>query len=599
MKSSSREPTRILTGIPVSPGIAMGQAVVIESKPFAATRIPVQPEKIEEEVGRFRRALSEARAEIRQLRHSVASQLGDEYARIFDAHDMIAADPELVETVLRRIRSEGVNAEWALGETIAELLARFAEFEDEYLRERREDLADVARQIEKKLVGDEKRKMADIKEGIILIAQEISPSDAIRIDRTKVIGFATETGGRTSHAVIIAKSLGIPAIIGVKGLCNAIVDNDRIILDGDSGEVLLHPTDEGLTRMETRRAARESKLNALLRNRDLPAVTSDGVAVRLRANLEVPEELRDVARYGAEGIGLYRSEFLYIQKSPRLPTEEEHLAVYRALADSVVPHTATVRTFDLGGKKLAREVLDIREDNPVLGLRGVRLCLKRLDMFRIQLRALLRAAVRGNLSIMFPLISSVEEVRAVKALLEEVGQELDREGLERATRVPIGVMIEVPSAALTADHIAKEVDFFSIGTNDLIQYSMAIDRANESVNYLYQPLHPGILRLVSSVIKEGHKQGIRVAMCGEMASDPLFVPLLLGLGLDEFSMNPVAIPQVKEVVRRTSMEQARKLAEQAMSLSSSVEIEALLREAAVKFESDSSGAEAAGSGESS
>jgi len=578
MSTTGRQPARVLRGIPVSPGIALGQAVVIESKPFAATRIPIEPKNVEEEVARFRTALKQARAEIRQLRNSIAAQVGDEYARIFDAHDMIAADPELVETVVRRIRKEGVNAEWALGETISELLARFAEFQDEYLRERREDLADVARQIEKKLIGDEQRKMADIKEGIILIAQEISPSDAIRIDRTKVIGFATETGGKTSHAVIIAKSLGIPAVIGVKGLCEAIVDNDRIVLDGDSGEIVLHPTPESLVDLERRRSARERRLDVLLKARDLPAITRDGIAVKLRANLEVPEELRDVVRYGAEGIGLYRSEFLYIQKSPRLPTEEEHLAVYRALADAVVPHTAVVRTFDLGGKKLAREVLDLREDNPVLGLRGVRLCLKRIDMFRVQLRALLRAAVRGNLSIMFPLISGVEEVRILKDLIQEISGELDREGIERAAKVPIGVMIEVPSAALTADLIAREVDFFSIGTNDLIQYALAIDRANENVSYLYQPLHPAILRLISSVIRAGHERGIRVAMCGEMASEPLFVPLLIGLGLDEFSMNPVAIPQVKQSVRQLRMDESRLLATRVLELDRAAEIEIVLQE---------------------
>jgi phosphotransferase system enzyme I (PtsI) len=570
-------PTRILTGLPVSPGIAVGKAVVIESKPFAATRIPIEIEKIDDEVARFRRALSDARSEIRHLRRTVAHQLGDEYARIFDAHDMIAADPELIETVVRRIRSEGVNAEWALGETISELLARFAEFEDEYLRERREDLADVARQIEKRLVGNEPDRMASLREGIILIAQEISPSDAIRIDRSKVIGFATEAGGKTSHAVIIAKSLGIPAVIGVKDLCGAIVDNDRIVLDGDSGEVVIHPTAPSLLEMERRRAVREEKLTLLLADRDLPAVTLDGKAIRLRANLEVPEELKDVRRFGAQGIGLYRSEFLYIQKSPRLPTEEEHFAIYRALAEAVAPDRAVVRTFDLGGKKLAREVFDLHEDNPVLGLRGVRLCLKRLDMFRLQLRALLRAATAGNLEIMFPLVTAVEEVRTVRALVEEIGAELDRDGIERGKNVPLGIMIEVPSAAISADILAGEVDFFSIGTNDLIQYALAIDRANESVNYLYQPLHPAVLRLVRTVVQAGHDRNIRVAMCGEMASDPLFVPLLLGLGLDELSMNPVAIPQVKEMVRATRLDEARELARRAMELPTASDIDALLR----------------------
>ena len=582
--AQARSDIRTYKGIGVSPGIAIGRAVIIESRVAAVYRVPIREEAVSSEVNRFLESLEATRTELGELKQKVSRSMGDEFAAIFEAHAMIVSDPSFADKVIQKIESEGVNAEWALSEVQEEYVARFRSFEDEYLRERMADVKDVAERVLTHLSGIAHHDLSEIAHDVIILAEDLTPADAIQFNRDPIVGFATETGGRTSHTSIIAKSLFMPAIIGVPKLTR-IVDNDElVIVDGYEGTLIVNPTPAMVAEYRSRVTLHEEAERQLLENRDLKATTKDNRLIQLQANIELVEELDDATKFGAEGIGLYRSEFLYISKSPDLPNEEEHFNVYRRLVESTAPHPCVIRTFDLGGKKVASEIIGREEDNPVLGLRALRLCMKHRDMFRTQLRALLRASVYGPLKVMFPLVSGIQELRQVKSLLRELKNELDVEGIPYNKDLPIGIMIEVPSAALIADMLATEADFFAIGTNDLIQYSLAIDRSNESVSYLYEPLHPAILRLIKSVIEAGKNAGIPVSMCGEMASDPIYAVVLLGLGLEIFSMNPSNIPVVKNVIRSVRYRDCRRIAEVALQKKTAQEIEEFVIESvAMRF----------------
>jgi phosphotransferase system enzyme I (PtsI) len=471
-----------------------------------------------------------------------------------------------------------------MSEVQEELQARFLSFDDEYLRERVADVKDVAERVLVNLQGIAHHDLSEIKHDVIILADDLTPSDTVHFNRRPIVGFATETGGRTSHTSIIAKSMFMPAVIGVPRLTKMIDNDEVVIIDGYEGTVVVNPTEAMISEYVSRVSRHEEQERELLQNRDLAAMTKDERRISLQANIELVEELKDAIKFGAEGIGLYRSEFLYIAKSPLLPSEEEHFELYRKLAETLAPNWCVIRTFDLGGKKLAREVMGSKEDNPVLGLRGLRLCMKHRDMFRTQLRALLRASAFGHIKIMFPLVSGVQELRQVKTLVRELKADLDREGIAYDPELKIGIMIEVPSAAVIADILATEADFFAIGTNDLIQYSLAIDRSNENVSYLYEPLHPALLRLVKGVIDAGKKAGIPVSMCGEMASDPLYAIILIGLGLENFSMNPSSIPIIKNVVRSVRYKDCRRIADVAMTKKTAQEIEEFIIESvAMRF----------------
>jgi phosphotransferase system enzyme I (PtsI) len=580
----TRNDIRSYKGIGVSPGIAIGRAVIIEKRIASVFRVPIREEEVPAEVTRFMEALEKTRDELLELKAKVSRSMGDEYASIFEAHAMIVGDASFADKVVQKIEEEQVNAEWSLSEVQEELQARFASFDDEYLREREADVKDVAERVQVNLQGIAHHELSEIKHDVIIIADDLTPSDTIHFNRRPIVGFATETGGRTSHTSIIAKSMFMPAVIGVPRLTK-IVDNDElVIVDGYEGTVLVNPTPAMVSEYQSRVSRHEEAEKKLLENRPLPSVTRDHHQISLHANIELVEELDDAIKFGAEGIGLYRSEFLYIAKSPVLPTEEEHFQLYKRLAEALAPNWCVIRTFDLGGKKLAREVIGSKEDNPVLGLRGLRLCMRHRDMFRTQLRALLRASAFGKLKIMFPLVSGVQELRQVKTLVREISRELDAEGVAYNKELQIGIMIEVPSAAVIADLLATEADFFAIGTNDLIQYSLAIDRSNENVSYLYEPLHPGVLRMVKFVIDAGKRAGIPVSMCGEMASDPIFAIVLLGLGLEIFSMNPSSIPVIKNVVRSVRYRDCRRIAEVALQKKTAQEIEEFVIESvAMRF----------------
>jgi phosphotransferase system enzyme I (PtsI) len=571
--AAARNDVRTYKGIGVSPGIAIGRAVIIERREASVFRVPIRDEEVESEVTRFTESLEKTRDELLELKQKVSRSMGDEYASIFEAHAMIVRDPSFADKVVQKIESEQVNAEWALAEVQEELQARFQSFDDEYLRERVADVKDVADRVQTNLQGVAHHDLSEITHDVIIIADDLTPSDTIHFNRRPIVGFATEAGGRTSHTSIIAKSLFMPAVIGVLRLTK-IVDNDEmLIVDGYEGTLVVNPTQAMIAEYQSRVLRHEEADRRLLENRTQPAVTKDSHQISLQANIELVEEVKDAIRYGAEGIGLYRSEFLYISKSPALPNEEEHFQLYRGLAESLAPNPCVIRTFDLGGKKLAREVMGSKEDNPVLGLRGLRLCMKHRDMFRTQLRAILRASAFGDIRVMFPLVSGVQELRQVKTLVRELRADLDAEGVAYNKALKIGIMIEVPSAALIADILAAETDFFAIGTNDLIQYSLAIDRSNENVSYLYEPLHPALLRLIKGVIDAGKHAGIPVSMCGEMASDPIYAIVLIGLGLEIFSMNPSSIPVIKNIIRAVRYRDCRRIAELALQKRTAQEIE--------------------------
>jgi phosphoenolpyruvate-protein phosphotransferase (PTS system enzyme I) len=562
----------ILQGMGVSGGIAIGRAVCLETRGPEVFRLHIPESQVEKEVARLREGVEHARGELKRLRSRAEEDLGNDLAAIFDAHILLLSDAKFLGKVEERIRTHQVNAEWAVHKTAEELDNRFAHMEDPYIRERSEDLTDVSRHLLRSLQGIAHHDL-ELPSDIVIVADDLTPSDAIRLGRERVIGFAIETGGRTSHTTIIARSLNIPAVAGLVGVMGRLSDEAPVIVDGETGRVVLHPTREVLRDYARRKAELERRDRDLLATRELAAETRDGVCVQLMANIDLPEEVAEVPQFGAAGIGLYRSEFLYIEKSPHMPTEEEHLEIYRRMVEAAAPDPAIIRTYDLGGRKLAREMMATQEENPVLGLRGIRLTLARPEVFRRQIRALYRAGLHGDLWVMLPLVSTVEEVRQFRAFADTVMAEMEREGVPFRRDIRLGVMIEVPAAAMIADILAREVDFFSIGTNDLIQYSLAVDRNNEHVASLYQPLHPAILRMLRFVIDSGRAAGIEVSLCGEMGADPRFALLLVGLGLRRISMSPRQIPEVKTWIREAAAADLAELAGRCMEHSTAAEVQ--------------------------
>lgn len=567
-----------LEGLGVSEGVAIGRAVCVESGVLEVYRLPLPEGEVDEEIGRFLAAVNRAQEEIHATRVKVRERLGDELAAIFDAHMLFLADSLFLDRIVERIRSEQVNAEWAVHRTAEELGDRFAGLESPHLRERAEDLQDVSRYLLRSLQGVSHHDISEVQGEVVIVARDLTPSDAVRLGRKQVVGFVIEAGGQTSHTTIIARSLRLPLVVGVSGLTARVTDQDPVIVDGGAGKIILHPPAQLLEqyRRQQQRLAREER--ELVATRALAPVTRDGFGIDLMANIDLPEEIDQAVELGAMGVGLYRSEFLYIEKSPELPDEEDHFELYRRLLESMRPHPVVIRTYDLGGRKLAREVMETEEDNPVLGLRGIRLTLARPRIFKVQMRGLLRAALFGDLWIMLPMVSTVGEVRKFRAFAAEVAAELEAEGVPFARRFKLGIMIEVPAAAIIADVLAREVDFFSIGTNDLIQYALAVDRNNEHVSYLYRPLHPSILRMIRFIVRSAGEAGIDVGICGEMAADPRYTAVLLGLGFRRLSLVPRKLPAVKTRIRELEVAGLSDMVETCERLPTAAAVEGYVRE---------------------
>jgi phosphotransferase system enzyme I (PtsI) len=570
-----------LRGLGVSPGIAIGEPVVHESRTISTLRITIPPNMVEAEVERFRNAVSTTVENIRENRDRASKQMGEEYAAIFEAHQLIASDPSFTGPVEKVIRDEAVNAGWAIDQVLEQIISRFDSLPDEYLADRKLDVLDVATQILHALHGLDLGQLEKLDRPVILVADDLPPSTAVQLPLDKMLGFALEMGGPTSHTTIIARSLGIPVIVGAHGACEEAKRSRRIALDAFEGKIIFDPNPAEHSEYESRQREYREQQTTLLQMRLMPTATRDGRSIDLLANIDLSAEIEQAITWNVTGVGLYRSEFLYMKLSPALPSEEEHVAVYSEMVSTMDPRPVTIRTFDLGGRKLAREIIGGSEANPVLGLRGIRLCFSQPEFFRSQLRALVRTAgvfAHGRLRIMFPLISGIEEFRIARLLVREITNELRSEGHQVHDQVPLGVMIEVPSAAIMARELAREVDFISIGTNDLIQYSLAVDRSNDLVANLYKPTSPAVLRLIADVIAAGEAENCDVSMCGEMAADPLMVPVLVGLGLRRFSMNPQAVPVVRALIRQLSYREATQIARKAAKLVTARDVEEYLLE---------------------
>ncbi|MTV49268.1 phosphoenolpyruvate--protein phosphotransferase [Heliobacillus mobilis] len=565
-------------GIAASPGIAIGIVHVLQDESMAVNMSLIDEDSVDQELERLEQSLQLSKKQLEELREKTAKESGEENARIFEAHLMILEDDMLLGEIKNKISSECFNAEYAVSQVVDVFIAMFREMEDDYLKERAADIKDIGTRIIKNLQGKPVDSLSDLVQEVIIVAKDLSPSDTAQMDRDKVKAFATDIGGKTSHTAIMARSLEIPAVLGLGDITIRAKKGDRVIVDGNKGVVYLNPdreTEERYTILMKEYAMYLQELKAV---KELPPETRDGQRrVELAANIGTPKDCKGALENGAEGVGLFRTEFLYMDRTS-LPSEEEQFQAYREAAEKMAPYPVIIRTLDIGGdKKLpALEMPD--EMNPFLGWRAIRLCLDRTDIFKIQLRAILRASYFGKVRIMYPMISSVKEVRQANQILDSVKTELKEEGIPFDDQVEVGIMIEIPSAAVIADMLAKEVDFFSIGTNDLIQYSIAVDRMNERISHLYDPLHPAVLRLIKNVIDESHKAGIWTGVCGEMAGDEKAVPILLGLGLDEFSMSASSIPRVKKVIRSLSYKEAKEIAGQAMEMDDSESIIAMIQQ---------------------
>lgn len=559
----------ILKGTAASSGIAIAKAyrLVEPDLSFEQTVVDNPGQEIE----RFQQAMSVSRSELEVIRDRAKVELGEDKAAIFEAHLLVLSDPELISPIEDKIKQDSVNAESALKETADMFVMMFEQMDNEYMKERAADIRDVTKRVLSHLLGVKVLNPSMISEEVIVIADDLTPSDTAQLNREYVKGFTTNIGGRTSHSAIMARSMEIPAVVGTKEATVEIQNGDLVIVDGLNGEVHINPTEEIVERYNLESSKFADQKAEWAKLVDEESVSKDGHHVELAANIGTPADLEGVRNNGGEGIGLYRTEFLYMGRN-ELPTEEEQFESYKEVLEGMSGKPVVVRTLDIGGDKELPYLNLPHEMNPFLGFRAIRLCLEEQDLFKVQLRALLRASVYGNLKIMFPMISNLVEFRNAKAILLEVKEELLQEGISVSDNIEIGIMVEIPSTAVLADQFAKEVDFFSIGTNDLIQYTMAADRMNERVSYLYQPYNPSILRLIKMVIDASHKEGKWTGMCGEMAGDEIAIPILLGLGLDEFSMSATSILPARAQLKNLSKQDMEALAEEVLNLSTNEEV---------------------------
>lgn len=563
-----------LKGIAASAGIAIARAFILEHPDYSISQKQVTD--VDAELAKLDAALAQSQTELEAIKARTLQELGEKKAEIFESHLLILNDPELIDPVKEKIKSESVNAEYALNETATQFIQMFENMKSAYLQERAADMRDVTKRILKHLLGLNYVSPSEISEEVIVVAEDLTPSDTAQLNRKYVKGFTTNIGGRTSHSAIMARSLEIPAVVGTKNVLSSVQSGDLMIVDGLEGDVIINPTEAIVAQYRAKQEAYAKQVEEWKKLRTEPTVSKDGVHVELAANIGTPNDVAGVLDNGGEAVGLYRTEFLYMGRD-KLPSEEIQYVAYKSVLEKMEGKPVVVRTLDIGGDK-ELPYLDLpKEMNPFLGFRAVRLCLDRQDIFRTQLRALLRASVHGNLRIMFPMIATLGEFREARAVLEEEKVKLEAEGIQVASNIQLGIMVEIPSTAVLADQFAKEVDFFSIGTNDLIQYTMAADRMNERVSYLYQPYNPAILRLIKMVIDAAHREGRWVGMCGEMAGDSTAIPILLGLGLDEFSMSATSILPARSQISKLSRAEMQTLAAKALEMGTAEEVVELVR----------------------
>ncbi|UCZ52175.1 phosphoenolpyruvate--protein phosphotransferase [Bacillus shivajii] len=567
--------SNILTGIPASAGIAIGKAFSLEAPDLSVEK--KTDVDIDQEIDAFDKALETSKGELEKIKEKTKQDLGDEHAEIFSAHLLVLSDPEFVDTVRNKVKNENVNASFALKEISDQFVTMFESMDNEYMKERAADIRDVSTRVLAHVLGRPIPSLVEIDEEVVIVADDLTPSDTAQLNKQFVQGFVTNIGGRTSHSAIMARSMEIPAVVGTKSVTSDADKGVTVIVDGLEGSVIIDPSDEEIASYRAKQEKHEEQKREWAKLVHEPSKTKDGELVELVANIGTPNDLEGVKNNGAEGVGLYRTEFLYMGRDD-FPTEDEQYEAYKKVIEEMDGKPVVIRTLDIGGDK-ELPYLDLPEEmNPFLGFRAIRLCLEKDDMFRTQLRALLRASSYGNLKIMFPMIATLDEFRQAKAILEEEKERLVADGVNVSDDIEVGIMVEIPSTAVMAKQFAKEVDFFSIGTNDLIQYTMAADRMNEQVSYLYQPYNPAILNLVKMVIDASHAEGKWTGMCGEMAGDEVAIPLLLGLGLDEFSMSATSVLPARSQIVNLTKEETKAVAEKALTLNTAEEVKQLVDE---------------------
>ena len=585
MSSGEARPEIRFYGAGVSPGIARGTSHVVTDDAEEVAQYRIKPEDIAGEIGRFETALIQTRAQILEMQQKIAEAIGAKDAGIFDAHLLVVEDRTLIDEVLRKLEGDLCNVEYVFQEVATHYADTLSKIDDPYLRERALDIQDVTRRVVRNLQGKAPKPVLSAAQPHILVAHNLTPSDTATMDRKHVLGFATDLGSRTSHTAIMARSLNIPAVVGLHDVTGKLESGQEVLLDGYSGLLILDPTPDTLWHYGELMDRKQRVTEQLSGLRETKSTTRDGRHIMLSANIELPNDVDTVLENGAEGIGLYRTEFLYLNRKT-LPTEEEQYETYRKVAETVAPHPLIIRTFDLGGDKIALGMNADDEQNPFMGLRAIRFSLEHLDIFKAQVRAILRASQVGNVKIMFPMISGLTELRRALGVLAECKAELQVDGIPFRESTEVGAMIEIPSAALCADAIAREVDFFSVGTNDLIQYALAVDRVNERIAHLYEPTHPAVMRLLKMVSDAAHANNIWVGVCGEMAGDLTMVPLLLGLGMDELSVSASLVPRVKRAVQSLSIPECKQLVEEALAMDTPTDVLARCGEVAQQHYGD-------------
>ncbi len=562
----------LLKGVPASPGIAISKVFKLKSESISIDPTIVDDSSVDTEVEKFVKAVEKSKSELKSLQSKVVRKVGLENAKIFDVHQLLLEDSVIIEETIHSIKKENKSAEFAFFHIMQKYENTLNGSSTSHFQNRSSDLRDVKRRVIRHIQGDRTDQLNQLSGSAVIVTNDLTPSDAVMLEKRKVLGFATDLGGRTSHAAIMARSMEVPSVVGLRRIFNLVEEGDRIVIDGNEGKVLIQPDEKTINhyrKLQEKYYDTNRKLDEI---RDLKCLTIDGKEIELSANLEFSDEAESVKSHGAKGVGLYRTDYIYLTKK-ELPTEEEQFQEYRKIVKKISPDPVIIRTMDLGGDKLPKSFLIPPQENPFLGWRAIRISLERKDIFKTQLRAILRASGAGNVKILFPMISGLDEVHECKKAVENAKSELQKEGIKYDLDIEIGVIIEVPSAALLADKIAKEVDFLSIGTNDLVQYLLAVDRGNERIAYLYQHLHPAILRMIKQIIMAGHQEGVWVGMCGEMASDPLSTLILIGMDLDEFSVSPIAVPEIKKIIRSTEYREAARIAKKVLQFDRPSEVE--------------------------